>query len=110
MRLVPALAASLTFCLPTVSFAYCFSIYTPRNQLVYQSTATPIDLSQPISAGLRARYPDHHLVFIPDQSRCTNVGTASRGGNLTQGDFANASAASIPVSSGALSRRRADRE
>lgn len=110
MRLVPGIAASWLFSLPTLSLAYCFSVYTPQNQLVYQSTTTPIDLSRPISAGLSARYPNHHLVFIPDQSRCTPVGTLAFPGSAPPGEAGTSITASLEAASRRPPRARADRQ
>ncbi len=105
MRALPALSATLVFLLPASSFGYCFSVYTPRNELIYQSTETPVDLSRPISVELRARYPNHHLVFRPDQSRCASVGVLPTEGSAALG-FAAANQQEGPRSP----RRRADRQ
>ncbi len=105
MRALPALSATLVFLLPASSFGYCFSVYTPRNELIYQSTETPVDLSRPISVELRARYPNHHLVFIPDQSRCASVGVLPTAETTDHG-LALISAERNPR----YSRRRTDRE
>ncbi|NUZ06936.1 hypothetical protein [Piscinibacter koreensis] len=68
--------------LPLAASASCFSIYSPRNVLVYQSTVNPIDLSLPISQALRPRFPNHHLVMDPDESACTEVGAGSASARL----------------------------
>lgn len=105
MRILPALAAALIGSLPALSHAYCFSIYTQRNQLVYQSTTTPVDLSRHISVGLGVRYPNHHLVFVPDESRCTEIGVL-----VTESRFA-ASGNAAGAEAGSLQPlRRRDRE
>lgn len=104
MRILPAIAAALISSLPALSHAYCFSVYTQRNQLVYQSTTTPVDLSRHISAGLDARYPNHHLVFVPDESRCTEVGALATGVR-TRGNSADSGSAESR-----LPTRRRDRE
>jgi hypothetical protein len=77
MRFVTAFTASLLCLIPTLSFAYCFSIYSPQGQLVYRSTVAPIDLSLQISEGLKVRFPNHHLVFLADESGCTDISVKS---------------------------------
>ncbi len=108
MRSLPALAAALVCSLPTLSLAYCFSVYSPQNQLVYQSTSTPVDLSRQISAGLRERYPNHHLVFVPYESSCAEVGSGGAK-YVTQGNRATAAVSSLDAVPTSRSRRR-DRE
>jgi len=77
MRFLSAFAASLLCSIPSLSFANCFSIYSPEGQLVYRSTVAPIDLSLPISEGLMVRFPNHHLVFVADESGCTDISVKS---------------------------------
>ena len=107
MRILPAFAAALISSLPALSHAYCFSVYTQRNQLVYQSTTTPVDLSRHISAGLDARYPNHHLVFVPDESRCPEVGALATGVRYVRGNSADSFVGSAESR---LPPRRRDRE
>lgn len=92
MRILPALACALISALPALSHAYCFSLYTQSNQLVYRSTTPPVDLSQRIKTGLDARYPNHHLVFVPDETRCTEVGALATGVRYATGGDASESA------------------
>jgi hypothetical protein len=50
----------------------CYSLYSPLDKLVYQSSEPPVDLSQAISAAVQARYPGHHLVVLSSSS-CPRV-------------------------------------
>jgi hypothetical protein len=81
MRFLSAFTALLLCLIPSLSFANCFSIYSPRDQLVYRSTVVPIDLSLPISEGLKVRFPNHHLVFVADESACTDIGVVANAGS-----------------------------
>jgi hypothetical protein len=81
MRFLSAFTALLLCSIPSLSFAYCFSIYSPRDQLVYRSTVAPIDLSLQISEGLKVRFPNHHLVFVADELACTEIGVVANAQN-----------------------------
>jgi hypothetical protein len=50
----------------------CFSLFDPKNKLVYQSTDSLVDLSRSISEQVAAKYPGHHLVITP-ASYCPEV-------------------------------------
>ena len=78
------------FALPALASASCFSIYTPANVLIYQSTVNPIDLSLPITQGLRRRFRGDHLVMDPNESSCTEVGAGSSSARAGQGQTARA--------------------
>ena len=66
---------AIVFTLLTVSSAWssCFTIYNAKNDVLYQSTETPIDLSQSISRQIAARYPKHHLVMVDRSDLCAEV-------------------------------------
>jgi hypothetical protein len=55
--------------------ASCFLVYSPSGELVYRSVVSPVDLSVPLSRGLAARYPNHQLVMVNDESNCPDLGT-----------------------------------
>jgi hypothetical protein len=81
MRLATKLSlVLLASTLPLAASANCYSIYSPRNVLVYQSTLNPVDLSRTLTEALRARFPGHHLVMDPDASSCSEVGAGSQAG------------------------------
>jgi hypothetical protein len=61
---------------PVTAAASCYFVYGPDNQLVYRSTITPVDLSKPISEGLRSRYSGAHLVMVPDETGCPDLLTS----------------------------------
>jgi hypothetical protein len=84
MRFLSAVTASLLCAIPSLSFANCYSIYSPQDQLVYRSTVVPIDLSLPISDGLKARFPNHQLVFVANETMCTEVGAVANSGSAVQ--------------------------
>jgi hypothetical protein len=58
---------------PVTASASCFFVYGASNQLVYRSTVTPVDLSKPISEGLRRHFSGGHLVMIPDETGCPDL-------------------------------------
>lgn len=68
--LLATLAAALV---PVTASASCFFIYGPKNELVYRSTITPVDLSRPISDSMRGRFSGGHLVMIPDETGCPDL-------------------------------------
>ena len=55
--------------------ASCFLVYSPSGELVYRSVVPPVDLSVPLSRGLAARYPNHQLIMVNDESNCPDLGT-----------------------------------
>ena len=61
--------------LPGFASANCYSIYDTKNQLAFQSTVTPIDLSARISDAMRGRFAGGYLVIIPDESDCREFRT-----------------------------------
>ena len=78
MRPLARLSLSLLLALPALAQANCYFIYTGQNQLVYQSTTSPIDLSKHIADAINARFPGDYLVMIPDESACNEVRSGSR--------------------------------
>jgi hypothetical protein len=54
------------------SLAYCYSIFDSKNNLVHQSVEAPIDMSKPVSEGMAAAYPGHHLV-VTETSYCPYI-------------------------------------
>ena len=67
------LAVAIAGALPAAASASCFFVYGAKNDLVYRSTIPPVDLSRPISEGLRGRFAGGHLVMIPDESDCPDL-------------------------------------
>lgn len=70
---IALLAAAIAGALPAAASASCFFVYTAKNDLIYRSTIPPVDLSRPISDGLRGRFSGGHLVMIPDESGCPDL-------------------------------------
>ena len=68
--LLATLAAALV---PGTASASCFFVYGPKNDLIYRSTITPVDLSRPISESMRGRFSGGHLVMIPDETGCPDL-------------------------------------
>lgn len=58
---------------PALASASCYSVFTSQNRLVYQSTATPIDLSRRISDAMRERFPGGYFVMVPGDVDCPEV-------------------------------------
>ena len=65
-----AVAAGLV---PAAASASCFFVYSAKNELIYRSTVAPVDLSRPISEGLRGRFSGGHMVMIPDEAGCPDL-------------------------------------
>jgi hypothetical protein len=55
------------------AWAECYTVYDRANRIVYRETRTPIDLSGPIGAAMRAWYPGGHLVIGGDPRGCTLI-------------------------------------
>ena len=68
--LVAALAAAAV---PADAAANCYYVYSARNELVYRSTLPPVDLSRPISAGMRGRFAGAHLTITPSVDDCVDL-------------------------------------
>lgn len=77
MRTTARLAFTLLLSAPAWAHAYCYSIYDANNHLSFQSTVSPIDLSQRISDAMAQRFPGRHLVITPDTSDCREVRASS---------------------------------
>jgi len=71
--LIALLAVAAAGTVPAAASASCFFVYGARNDLVYRSTVAPVDLSRPISEGLRGRFSGGHLVMIPDETGCPDL-------------------------------------
>ena len=70
-RLSILLPAVALITLPTLAAAAnCYSVYDGQNRLTFQSTVAPVDLSARISDAMRARFPGHFLVILPDDADC----------------------------------------
>ena len=57
--------------------ANCYSIYDAKNQLAFQSTVAPVDLSGRISQAMRDGYPGGYLIIVPDDSDCRELRTGT---------------------------------
>jgi hypothetical protein len=68
-------AAALSGAAPWAA-ASCYLVYAPSGEIVYRSVESPVDLSVPLSRGLAARYPNHQMVIVADESNCLDLGTA----------------------------------
>ena len=71
--LVALLVAAAAGTLPAAASASCYFVYSAKNELVYRSTISPVDLSRPISEGLRGRFAGGHMVMIPDETGCPDL-------------------------------------
>ena len=74
-RLTALSSLAVLLVLPSLASANCYSIYDAKNQLAFQSTIAPVDLSTRISDGMRARFPGGHLIMVPDDSACREYRT-----------------------------------
>lgn len=73
MKALISVAALLCLAAPTTASASCYFIYSAQNQLLYRSTLAPIDLSRPISEGMKGRFAGGHLTMIPDETGCPEL-------------------------------------
>lgn len=71
--IVALLAVAAAGALPAAASASCYFVYNARNDLIYRSTVSPVDLSRPISEGLRGRFGGGHLVMIPEEVGCPDL-------------------------------------
>ena len=71
--LVALLAVAAAGALPAAASASCYFVYSAKNELVYRSTISPVDLSRPISESLRGRFSGGRLVMIPDETGCPDL-------------------------------------
>ena len=76
-RLHSFVAVAALLALPGLANANCYSVYDAKNQLTFQSTVTPIDLSGRISNEMRGRFPGGYLVVIPDEHDCREFRTGA---------------------------------
>jgi len=67
------LTVALAGALPAAASASCFFVYSAKNELIYRSTISPVDLSRPISESLRGRFAGGHLVMIPEEDGCPDL-------------------------------------
>ena len=75
-RLQAILPLALVLSLPGIAgAANCYSVYDAKNQLTFQSTVAPVDLSTRISQSMRERFPGGHLVIGPDDEDCREYRT-----------------------------------
>ena len=74
MKALTSLAAlACLAAVPGLASANCYFVYSAKNDLVYRSTISPVDLSHPISEGLRGRMSGGHLTMIPDETGCPDL-------------------------------------
>ena len=77
-RLHALLPLAALLALPSLAnAANCYSIYDAKNQLAFQSSVPPIDLSTRISQSMRERFPGGFLVIVPDDEDCREYRTGS---------------------------------
>lgn len=78
MRLFHTLpAAVLAVLAHGAAWANCYTVLNPKNDVVYRSTVSPVDLSRQISDGLRGRLQGYHVIFVPDQGDCREAGAGT---------------------------------
>ena len=71
--LIALLAVAAAGTVPAAASASCFFVYSGKNELLYRSTIAPVDLSRPISEGLRGRFSGGHLVMFPEEADCPDL-------------------------------------
>ena len=69
-----ALALIAAACIPAMAQAECYSVYNGKEELIFQSTQSPVDLRQPIAQSVKKRFSaDAHMVFTPSSDDCPIV-------------------------------------
>jgi hypothetical protein len=75
-RLQACLPLAMLLALPSVAnAANCYSVYDAQNRLAFQSTVSPVDLSERISQAMRERFPGGYLIIVPDDADCREFRT-----------------------------------
>jgi hypothetical protein len=55
--------------------ALCYTVFADRQEVLYRGSNPPIDLSRPISEGMRRTFPPGSiLVIAEDDKLCTPIG------------------------------------
>ena len=69
--------------LPTQAVAMCYTVLGPSAVVVWRGTNTPIDLSKPVSVGMRETFPAGNILVISDQTAgCTPIGPQNFFGDM----------------------------
>lgn len=64
-------------CIPASALSMCSTIYGPNAAVIWRGTNAPIDLSGPVSAGMRRVFPSAYFLVIEDDNRgCSPAGPA----------------------------------
>src|SRR4051812_40848109 len=69
-HLSPVATTLLLALMPAIASASCYSVYDTTDAVVYRSSLTPIDLSQPISQEMARRFPPGHRLLITEDVPC----------------------------------------
>ncbi len=59
--------------LPAYADAVCYTVYDAQNRIVFRAPYTPVDLSGPIAAAVKAVFPGGHMVISDEDARCTLI-------------------------------------
>ena len=74
VRFTSALALMAMSCIPVAAQAHCYSIYNGKDELIFQSTQSPVDLRQPLADAVKKRFAiDSRMVFTPNTDDCPIV-------------------------------------
>jgi hypothetical protein len=75
MKRVLFLAALALALAPASVLAMCYTVLGPNSVVVWRGSNTPIDLSKPVSVGMRSVFPAGTYLVISDETTgCTPVG------------------------------------
>ena len=76
MRLVNfriALASIATSCFALAAQSSCYTVYDGDGRIALRSVRPPVDLSKTLSETVPRLVPNGHMVFVPDESSCSDV-------------------------------------
>lgn len=76
MRIVTlriALACVVPSCFALAAQSSCYTVYDGDGRIALRSVRPPVDLSKALSETVPRLVPNGHMVFVPDESSCTDV-------------------------------------
>jgi len=73
MKRIVMLVAVLA-CIPAQAWALCYTVFGPGQVVVWRGSNAPFDMSGPISATMKKRFPNNHLVISDETRTCSPLG------------------------------------
>ena len=60
-------------CFALAAQSSCYTVYDGDGRMAFRSVRPPVDLSKALSETVPRLVPNGHMVFVPDESSCTDV-------------------------------------